>query len=167
MMQRAVDDLISVLEKQVENYYELKKLILEERKAIVSNDLKRLSDTTSQIGLLVASNNQLEMTRSNLVNKLAKELDLSDPSPTLSKIACRLHSPVSERLLELRRNTVSAIGEVQRQNRINAEMLKYSASLIDSVLRNLIDPVSSEAIYGNMGQAKRRATLASLLDHEV
>jgi flagellar biosynthesis/type III secretory pathway chaperone len=167
MMQRTVEDLISILEKQIGNYRELKGLVLEERKAIVSNDLKDLSETTSQVGLLVASNNQLEMARVNLVKRLATILNLTESSPTLSHVARRLQGPLSEKLVELRRDMVSAIGEVQRQNRINAEMLKYCAGLIDSVLRNLVDPVSSKAIYGNMGQAKRRATLASLLDHHV
>ena len=166
-MHRAANDLASLLEKQIKNYRQLKGLVLEKRKAIVANDLKKLSEVTSQIELVIASNNRLEIDHTGLVKKLAAALGISEPKPNLIHIARRLEGPVSEKLMELRRNTISAIAEVQRQNRINAEMLRYSANLIDSVVKRLIGPESFEVTYGNTGDLKQRRASASLIDHRV
>ena len=166
-MQRAVDDLASMLEKQIENYRKLKDLILEKRKAIVANDLKKLADATLQIEGLIGSNNQLEIGRMDLVKKLAAELKLSEPRPTLAHIAQCFEGPASEKLLELRRRATEAIRDVQRQNRINSEMLKYCAELLDSVLRRLVEAESCEPIYGSTGKAKKKIASASFLDHQM
>ena len=166
-MHRAANDLASLLEKQVKNYRELKGLILEKRKAIVSNDLKKLSDVTSQIELVIASNNRLEVNHSALVKKLAAGLKISEPKPSLIHIARRLDGPVSDKLMELRRQTASAISDVQRQNRINAEMLRYSANLIDSVLKRLVEPESHEVTYGSTGGMRQGRASASIIDHRA
>jgi hypothetical protein len=146
------------------NYRELKRLILEKRKAIVVNDLKALSGITSQIELLIVSNNQLEANRMTLVSEIAKTLNLSESKPTLAQIADRIKSPLSEKLMELRRDTVEAIKEVQRQNRINSEMLKYSSNLMDSILRRIVDGESFEPTYGSTGKTTRKRASATLLD---
>lgn len=166
-MHRAVNDLADVVEKQVNNYTELKRLVLEERKAIMANDLKKLSEVTSQIQAVIASNNRLEMGRMSLVKRLASELKLSMAKPTLAHIARRLENPLSEKLMGLRRRANAAITEVQRQARINAEMLKYCVNLMDSVLRGLVDPKPRKATYGSTGEAKRVTASVSLLDHQV
>ncbi|UCD56538.1 MAG: flagellar export chaperone FlgN [Candidatus Hydrogenedentota bacterium] len=167
IMHRAVNDLISMLEREIENYLELKRLMLEKRKAIIENDLKKLSGVTSQIELVIASNNQIEIGRMGLVKKLAAELKLSEPNPKLAHIARQLESPLSEKLMRLQGRAISAIKEVQRQNRMNSEMLKYCANLMDSVLRRLVEPDLREGTYGNRGEVKQRAASASLLDHHV
>lgn len=167
MMNRAANDLATLLEKQIGNYRNLKELVLEKRKAIVANDLKKLSEITSRIELMIASNNRLGMDQTGLVKKLAAELKISEPTPTLAHIARRLESPLSEKLMELRRQTVTAIGEIKRQNHINAQMLRYSANLIDSVLKRLVEPESYEMTYGSTGGVKQRRTTASLIDHRV
>jgi len=166
-MNRAVNDLAGVLEKQIANYREMKTLALEERKAIVTNDLKKLADITAKIQSLVSANNQLEMGRMSLAKRLAEVLKVSDPKPTLAAIAKRLEKPLSDRLLSLRRQALDSISEMQRQNRINSEMLKYCANLMDSVLKKLVEPEPSQAVYGRTGETKRRAASASLLDRHV
>jgi len=163
-MATAMDNLVRILENQMSNYQELKRLILEKRKAIVDNDLKSLSGITSQIELLIVSNNQLEASRMALVSEMAEKLNLSEPKPTLAQIASRVESPLSEKLMELRQGTVEAIKDVQRQNRINSEMLKYSSNLMDSILRRMVDGESFEPTYGSTGKTTRKRASASLLD---
>jgi hypothetical protein len=167
IMHRAIDDLTTVLEKQIGNYDELKALILEKREAILANDVVKLSDVTSRIKRLIASNNQLEIGRMQLVKKLAAELKLTDPKPTLRTIAGRVGSPLSERLMEMRRRAAAGIKEVRRQNRINAELLKYCVDLTDSVLKRLMEPAPYEITYGNEGKTNRKMQTASLLDHHA
>jgi len=163
-MATAMDNLVRILENQMSNYQELKRLILEKRKAIVDNDLKSLSGITSQIEILIVSNNQLEASRMALVSEMAEKLNLSEPKPTLAQIASRVESPLSEKLMELRQGTVEAIKDVQRQNRINSEMLKYSSNLMDSILRRMVDGESFEPTYGSTGKTTRKRASASLLD---
>lgn len=166
-MQRAIDDLSAILDTQIHNYGTFKDLLLKKRKAIISHDLKRLADVTLEIETLIGSNNQLEMRRIDLAKRIAKELGLRHARPTLAQIAERLEEPTSTRLLELRRCSIEAIQDVQRQNRINAEMLKYSADLIDSVLRRLVDAGSCAPTYGSTGRTKGKTALVSLLDQQV
>ncbi len=165
-MNRAVNDLAGVLEKQIANYRELKTLVLEERKAIVVNDLKKLAEVTARIQSLVSANNQLEMGRVSLVKRLAEVLKLSAPKPNLAHIANHLEKPLADRLLSLRRQALEAISEMQRQNKINSEMLKYCANLMDSVLKQLVEPEPRQAVYGRTGE-KRKAVSVSLLDRHV
>ena len=166
-MQRAIDDLANTLERQIENYHELKRLVLEKRKAIMSHDLEELSSITAKIEDLIISNNRVEIGRIALVKKLAEELKISEPKPTLANIARRLESSLAGKLMALRRRAVSAIADVQRQNRINAEMLKYCANLMDSVLRRLVDPESDGSTYGSRGKMKQKLASASLLDQHI
>jgi hypothetical protein len=166
-MQRAIDDLTGILEKQIRNYHKLKDLILKKRKAIIAHDLKQLADITLQIETLIGSNNQLEIGRIDLAKRIAKELGLRQARPTLAQISKCIGEPNSRRLLDLRRRTTAAINEVQRQNRINAEMLKYSAELIDSVLRRLVEVDPCGATYESTGKTKSKAALVSLLDQQI
>ena len=163
-MASAIDDLVRILENQLSNYQELKRLILEKRKAIVVNDLKSLSGITSQVELLIVSNNQLEAGRIAIVSEMAEKLGFSETRPTLAQIASRLESPLSEKLMDLRQSTIEAIKEVQRQNRVNSEMLKYSSNLMDSILRRIVDGESFEPTYGSTGKTMRKRASASLLD---
>lgn len=166
-MRRAGEDLAAILEKQIRNYEDLKSHILEKRKAIIANDLKGLSEITSRIENIIGSNSQLEIGRMDLVKRLAGEMKLSESKPTLREIARRFGSPLSEKLMDLRRRVISAITDVQRQNRMNAEMLRYSADLMDSVLKHLVEPEPREITYGNGGKAKQRVLSASLLDRHA
>ncbi len=166
-MHRAVDDLARVLERQIGNYADLKRLILEKRKTITTNDLKGLADVTLRIEALVAANNKIEIGRMQLVKKMAEELGLSGAKPTLARIARCFDGPAREKLFDLRRRATEAINEVQRQNRINAEMLKYNAELLDSVLRSLVEADSCEPTYGSTGRAKGKSVSVSLLDQQV
>ena len=166
-MQRAIDDLSDILEKQIENYETLKGLMLEKRKAIISNNLRELADVTLRIESRIASNNELEIRRIEFVKKIAEKMGLPEPRPTLAQIADGLDGLHSLRLLDLRRRAADAIRDVQRQNRINAEMLKYSAELIDSVLRSMVEAGSFEPTYGRTGKTTSKTASVSLLDKEI
>lgn len=166
-MDRAINDLIDILKKQIANYRDLKDMILEKRKAVMGNNLLDLSNVTSRIEILIASNNELEIGRLSLVKKMIESLPLGGSNPTLANIARCFDGPISERLMSLRRQAREVIGEVQRQNCINAEMLKYSAGLMDSVLRKLVDGESDGLTYTARGKTKSRSASVSLLDQQI
>jgi hypothetical protein len=166
-MQRAIDDLSNILEKQIRNYHKLKNLILKKRKAIIAHDLRQLADITLQIETRIGANNQLETRRIDLAKKIAGDLGLNQTKPTLAQIAEQIGEPDSGRLRDLRQRATEAINDVQRQNRINAEMLKYSADLIDSVLRRLVEADSCGATYESTGRAENKTALVSLLDQKI
>ncbi len=166
-MGRAIDDLTAIMEEQIQNYERLKGLTLEKRKAITSNDLKQLADLTLQIEGLIGSNSGLEEERIELVKKMAKDLGLSPPRPTLERIAMSFEGSDREKLLDLRSRATDIMREVQRQNRINTKMLKYSAQLIDSVLRCLVEDGSCKPTYSSTGEAGKRTASASLLDQQI
>ena len=166
-MPRAIDDLAELLEKQIKNYADLKGLILEKRKTIIANDLKGLTETTQRIESLIGSNNRLEIGRMELVKKMAEKLALSGGKPTLLAIAECFEGAEREKLLDLRRRATEAINEVQRQNRINAELLKYSAELLDSVLKSLVEGNSLAPTYGSDGETKNKGASVPLLDQQV
>jgi len=166
-MHTSIQGLAGILDKQIKNYQELSALLAEERKAIIANDLKMLAEATSRIQLLVASNNQLEMTRMNLVQSLASELKLPTPKPTLAQIAHALEEPDSQELMTLRQNARAELENVRRQSHINGELLRYSANLVDTVLKRMVEPEPCEATYGQTGETARARTAASLLDQHM
>ena len=166
-MQKTADDLVAMIGKQLSNYADLKELILEKRKTILANDLKELAAVTLRIEALIASNNNLEIGRMDLVRKMAGQLGLTEAKPTLARIAECFDGPDRERLLDLRRRAAGAVADIQRQNRINAELLRYNAELLDSVLRSLVETESSEPTYGSTGKTRKRSASVSLLDRQV
>ncbi len=166
-MRREIDELAGILEEQILNYLALKNLVLEKRKAIMAHDIKGLAEITVRIEELVGSNNELELGRIEIAGKMAKTLDLRMVRPTLALIAERIDGPDRDRLLDLRLRATDAISDVQRQNRINSEMLKYSADLIDSVLNRLVETGSCDATYGSTGATNKKAASVSLLDQNI
>lgn len=164
-MENVVHGLASVLEKQIQSYGELNTLVLEERKALVSNDLKALSHVTSDMRALIAFLNLLEVERADLAKELAGRLNLSEP--TLPSIAARLDEPESKTLLQLRDRAKEALSEVQRHARTNGEMLEYCAGLVDSILRGLVEPEPSGGTYGSTGRTRSAGGRVPLLDHHV
>lgn len=163
-MSTAANDLMMIMATQTGNYHELKQLILKMRKAIFDNNLKELSEVTSQIEALIAGNNQLELKRIAHVEEMAKDMGITDSKPTLAQIANHFENPISEEIMNLRRDTIKAIKDVQRENQINSEMLKYCADLMDSTLRYMMDGDSFESTYGSSGETRKTNSKASLLD---
>lgn len=166
-MEKTAELLADILEKQIDNYDTLKRLAFEKRKSLSNNDLKLLAKVTADIQTVAASNNRLEEERAALADKLASELSLSEPNPTLAQITEHLSGPLAERLRALRTQAVAAIHEVQRQNRINAEMLKYCSNLMDSVVKSLVEPGPNRTTYGCTGGARWEVAPAALLDHHM
>jgi flagellar biosynthesis/type III secretory pathway chaperone len=166
-MQSKTNELAGILEKQILNYRALKDIILEKREAIIANDIKGLAEITVRIEELVGSNSELEFERIEIARDMAKALDLRMARPTLALIAERIGGSDCDRLLDLRSRATDAIHEVQRQNRVNSEMLKYSANLIDSVLNSLVEAGSCDATYGVTGEANKKIAAVSLLDQEL
>lgn len=165
-MDWAASHLAGVLEKQAENYRNLKELLFEQRKAITENNLQKLSAATSKIQLLITENNRLEMGRIDMVKKMAAELKLTGANPTLRQIASHLGGPDSDRLLELHRQAASTISEVKRENSINEELLRYGTDLMDSVWKAMVDPEPHDGTYGSTGQANKAASI-TLLDRQA
>jgi flagellar biosynthesis/type III secretory pathway chaperone len=166
-MQREIDELAGILEEQILNYRALKDLVMEKRKTIIANDIKGLAEITVRIEELVGANNELELGRIEIARKMATALDLRMARPTLALIAERIDGPNRDRLLDLRLRTTDAIRDVGRQNRINSEMLKYSADLIDSVLNRLVETGSCDATYGATGETNKKSASVSLLDQNI
>jgi hypothetical protein len=166
-MESTINLLAGILEKQIANYEALKTLALEKRAALAANDLKLLSKVTADIQSVAASNYRLEEERSLLASSLAAELGLAGQNCTLAEIADHLDGSSGERLRALRKQARAAIHDAQRQNHINAEMLKYCANLMDSVLRSLVEPKPDQQTYGCTGAMRRGTASAVLLDHHI
>ena len=120
-----------------------------------------------QIEVMIASNSELETRRISLAGKAAAEMGLQGSAPTLARIAECFEGDEREKLLELKQRASSSIQELQRQNHINAEMLKYSAQLIDSVIRRLVEGGSCEPTYSSDGKTGKRISSNSLLDRKI
>ena len=166
-MRSEIDKLADILEKQILNYRALSGVILEKRKTIMDNDITGLAEITVRIEELVGSNNELELERMEIAREMAGKLDLRMARPTLALIAERIGGPDCDRLLDLRLRATDAIRDVQRQNLINSEMLKYSADLIDSVLNRIVEAGSCDATYGVTGETHKKIASLSLLDQQI
>ena len=166
-MKETAEALAGILEKQIRNYAELKRLALEKRSALSAHDLRKLAKATADIQTVTASNYALEEERSDLASQLAAEVGLGEENPTLSQIAGRIDSPLRERLHFLKDQAAAAIRDVQHQNRMNTEMLKYCANLMDSAVKGLLEPKLKQNTYGSTGTANRDVASAVLLDHHI
>jgi hypothetical protein len=134
---------------------------------LIANDFKSLTQHTAEIQAVVADNYRLEEERKRLSDQLAAKMGLTSQNPTLSKLAEGLGEPVASRLRALRAQAIAVISDVQRQNRINSEMLKYCSNLMDSVLKDLFEPKAGPSVYSGAGISSRETSAAVLFDHHI
>ena len=132
-MASLIDELISVLEKETEEYHQLIDISSKKTKAIVKNDLEELRRITAVEQDFVSRLINLEKKREEVTNDIALVLNKKKEEMTVKSLIPILQSQkeVQERLISVHDNIRKTLKDFQMVNEINKNLIQESLELIE------------------------------------
>ncbi|MCL2386794.1 MAG: flagellar protein FlgN [Defluviitaleaceae bacterium] len=141
-----IDQLTDVMNQQAERHTELHGLSLEERDAIIQNDIEQLQKLVGLKNILVSQNSRLEKQRIALVNDIAEVMGHKIEDITLSNVIDILKDQPEdqERLREAGTKLREAVTKLQDVNELNKSLLESSIEFVEYSLNALRSTLSPE-----------------------
>lgn len=128
-----MEDLISILEQENEEYLRLLSLSMEKTPVIISADLERLAKITDDEQGMVDKINSLDKKRqesmkdiANVINKDVEKLKLSELIEMLSQRPAE-----QKKLAEIYDKLSDTISQMKRVNEQNRELIKSSLEMVE------------------------------------
>ena len=154
-----ISNLIQILNEQTERHTELLGLSVEEKDAIVQNDIETLGKLVNLKNIVISQNNRLEKKRISLVADIAEVLALPDKDIDIKTLADMLQGkPEQSELIEAGRKLRAVVIELKEVNDLNKELLEnalgfveYSLNALRSVVSPEPTPVPIGKPVGNLG----------------
>ena len=139
--------LVDILREQVEKYRALLEYSKKKQKILIANDIKTLEEILKEERKLIMQLTSLEHDRMLIVEKLsqAMEIDLADLK--LTEIADKAPEPFAEELRNIYAELNDLIGELDRLNRENSELVEQALKIVNFNLDILTD-APREVVYG-------------------
>jgi len=150
-----VNQLIDVMNEQVERHKELHGLSLEEKDAIIKNDIETLQKLVNLKNMVISQNNRLEKQRISLVADIAEVLGLKGQELDLAALVDLLDGQVEQAgLREVGKRLKEIVTELKEVNDINKELLETAIDFVEyslNALRSTLMPEPAE--YPLKGQS--------------
>jgi len=144
-----LDQLVGVMKEQSERHTELYGLSLEEKDAIIQNDVETLQNLVNLKNIVISQNSRLEKQRISLVNDIGevmgdkrKDLSLADVIDILKDQPAE-----QERLREAGLKLKESVGQLKEINDINKSLLESSLEFVEyslNALRSTLEPEMPE-----------------------
>ena len=160
--------LLSQLGQKTLIYDQLIKLLEEEWEGISKYSYEKVQAALNKKQTLVLKMQVLEENRLEVVEELAKRLDLSIQDLTLKKLISAIDHPVSAKLMERRKILLGQIKKINDLNDQNEGLVDASSLSIKKSLAFLhkVQDIS-EAPYHSDGNLKKSSTEVRMLSMEV
>lgn len=139
-----IQNLIFVMNEQVERHTELYGLSLEEKDAIVQNDVETLQKLVNLKNMVITQNNRLEKQRLSLVSDIAEVLGLADKDISFSELIEIMEGkPEQEELRVVGKRLKDIVEQLKGINDLNKSLLESSLEFVEyslNALRSTIEP---------------------------
>ena len=139
-----ITQLIEVMNQQVERHTELYGLSLEEKDAIVHNDIENLQKLVNLKNMVISQNNRLEKQRMSLVNDIAEVLALKNKDLTFGELIEIMDGkPEQEDLREVGTRLRDIVEKLKEANDVNKSLLEGAIEFVEyslNALRSTIEP---------------------------
>ena len=149
-MQVDILELENVLNQEFDVFSKLEKNIVDKKKHLVNSDIESLRTVDIEIEKLSILVQNLELKKSELLNKSGEKLDLL-------KVIEELEDKQKVKTLSLLKEKIKNItSNIYRQNNINAQLIEHSLKLIEhtlTIITNALMPESSA--YNNLGRVNK------------
>jgi len=127
-----LDELITLLREQAEDFSDLAALASEKSEAIVKNDIEHLQKITNIENALVGKNQKADRRRIQLMNDVATVLNSNTDTLTISHLIELLDGqPGRDELAEVGVSLREAADELKRLNEQNRILIENSLEYID------------------------------------
>ena len=139
-----VSSLIDILNEQTLRFDELLGLSLEEKDAIIKNDLETLQKLVGLKNIVISQNNKLEKKRTSLVKDIAQVLATSEEGLDIDTLSHMLEGkPEQKELVEAGTKLREVAGRLKEANDMNKELLESALGFVEyslNALRSIISP---------------------------
>ena len=140
-----ITNLIEILNEQTERHTELLGLSVEEKDAIVQNDVEMLQKLVNLKNIVISQNNKLEKKRLALMADIVEVLALRDKEIDIKALADLLEGkPEQAELIEAGRKLRDVVIELKEVNDLNKELLENALGFVEYSLNALRSAISPE-----------------------
>ncbi len=163
-MNELLDELSSVLEREVNCYQELIQSARAEQQALIRGKLQELKLAIEAQELLIASTKALEETRRQIGRTLAGRLGVSNGDLTLTRLIELGYDDEAGRITALRDKVRQVVRELDRLNAGNAQLINSSIEFINQTMWVLLQPRTGKTTYSPEGNTDAPAPGKALVD---
>lgn len=167
-MKTNIIELEKVLSEEIETYTNLEKIIIAKKESLVKGDMEKLKNIDCEIEKFVSITQELDNKRISVSSKFSDEnLTLEE----IIEIIEKEDQKEAQQIANLRKQLKFKAENVQRQNKINAQLIENALKLIEFSINSIIKAVTPEAVsYNNMGKFKnnnRNKISVSSVIHDI
>ncbi|MCL2225813.1 MAG: flagellar protein FlgN [Defluviitaleaceae bacterium] len=144
-----IDQLVDVMKQQTERHTELHGLSLEEKDAIIQNDIDTLQNLVNLKNMVISQNSRLEKQRITLVNDIAEVMGHKGTDLSLADVIDIMKDQPAdqEKLREAGTNLKESVIKLKEANDINKSLLESSIEFVEyslNALRSTLEPEMPE-----------------------
>jgi flagellar biosynthesis/type III secretory pathway chaperone len=145
-----LDQLVCVMDEQAERHTEIYGLSLEEKDAIIQNDIETLQNLVNLKNMVISQNSRLEKQRISLVKDIAEVMGhANSEEPSLADVIDILKDQPQdqERLRESGKKLRESLEKLKEINDLNKSLLESSIEFVEyslNALRSTIEPEMPE-----------------------
>ena len=146
-----MEDIQTILQKELVVYKKILFLLKKEKKAIASLSLEELIKLNKEKENLLLEIKILEESRNEVLDRIATKLNIAKEDLTLSKLVSTLDFSQTKKLKILQEELISIASSIQTINNTNSLLLKESIQFVQNSISFLRSFISSE-LYLNTGK---------------
>jgi flagellar biosynthesis/type III secretory pathway chaperone len=163
-MNELLDELSSVLDRELGCYQELIESARAEQQALIRGKLEELKLAIEAQELLISSTKALEATRAAIARTLAQQLGVPDREVTLTRLIELGYDDEDGRITALRDRVRDVVGQLDRLNAGNAQLISSSIDFVNQTMWVLLQPRGEKPTYSSEGSTATPAQNRALVD---
>jgi hypothetical protein len=158
--------LIDVLKKELAIYRELKSFIISEKKLLAKPSLTELNESNTRKENIILKARMLEEVRTNILKKIARNLDLNADDIKLSTLASYAVIEQRQEIEDVRKQLALILGEIKTLNERNNDLVGSSLANVKGSLDFISMIMSQGPVYLESGKIKSLQNNGKLLRTE-
>ena len=140
-----MEQLLELMEEQIERHNELLGLSLEEKDAIISNDIETLQKLVNLKNIVISQNNKLEKKRLSLINDISTVMASDKTDIDLTELIEFMKGrPEEENLKDVGRRLRAVVNELKEANDLNKDLLEQALMFVEYSLNALRTTLAPE-----------------------
>jgi hypothetical protein len=166
-METMLNELIRVLENQACLYRSLLKVLLNEKKAVVSAKLDAVNAARIRKEETLSLIRAGDETRKHVINIISDHLGCPSRSLTLTQLAQRVEIPFSLKLTRCAADISSLVHDIHRENETNKSLITYALKMVRSSIDVLTQLMTPPPVYFNTGKMYQGEVCGTVLSSSV
>lgn len=160
------DKLVAILLETLSIYEILLDLSKAKREILVQAKPKELELITKQEEAIILKAGKIEAVRVSVITELANVYGIESNEISLSNLVKSADSKTSQQLNEINGNLDRVLHELEKNNKINVELISQSLNFVNYNI-NILAQTMSEPTYAPQGQSNQAGTSKTIFDAKV